>query len=99
MLPKNFAKSGGFGKKIKRENGHIEGWVVYRRREGGGQTFCTLWSCFITIRRNLKKVDFTVEEFLHKKIKNKDLYVVYDASEDIPEDVCSLRQYGDVTAL
>ena len=36
MLPKNFAKSGGFGKKIKRENGHIEGWVVYRRREGGG---------------------------------------------------------------
>ena len=66
---------------------------------GGGQTFCTLWSCFITIRRNLKKVDFTVEEFLHKKIKNKDLYVDYGASEDIPEDVCSLRQYGDVTTL
>ena len=33
------------------------------------------------------------EEFLHTKIKNKDIYVDYGATEDIPEDACSLRQY------
>ena len=39
------------------------------------------------------------EEFLHKKIKNKDSYVDYGATEDIPEDACSLRQFEDLTAL
>ena len=34
------------------------------------------------------------EEFLHTKINNKDVYVYYGATEDIPEDKCSLRQYG-----
>ena len=33
------------------------------------------------------------EEFLHNKVKNKDLYVFYGATEDIPKDTCSLRQY------
>ena len=34
------------------------------------------------------------EEFLHKKISNKDVYVDYGSTEDIPEDACSLRLYG-----
>ena len=34
------------------------------------------------------------EEFLHTKIKNKDIYVDYGATEDIPVDTDSLRQYG-----
>ena len=34
------------------------------------------------------------EEFLHSKINNKDVYLDYGATEDIPEDACSLRQYG-----
>ena len=34
------------------------------------------------------------EEFLHAKIHNKDVYVNHGATEDIPEDACSLRQYG-----
>ena len=34
------------------------------------------------------------EEFLHTKINNKDVYVDYGAIKDIPEDACSLRQYG-----
>ena len=40
-----------------------------------------------------------VEEFLDKKINKKDVYVDCGAREDIPEDACSLRQYGDLTAL
>ena len=32
------------------------------------------------------------EEFLHKKIKNKDVYVEYGGTEDISEDAWSLRQ-------
>ena len=39
------------------------------------------------------------EEFLHKKIKNKDSNVDYGATEDILEDACSLRQSEDLTAL
>ena len=45
------------------------------------------------------------KEFLHTKINNKDVYVEYGATEDIPEDACSFirRQYsimdGDLTAL
>ena len=34
------------------------------------------------------------EKFLHNKTNNKDVYVAYDTAEDIPEDACSLRQYG-----
>ena len=34
-----------------------------------------------------------VEVFLHTKINNKDVYVDYGATEDIPEDACSLRWY------
>ena len=34
------------------------------------------------------------EEFLHTKINNKDVYVDYGATEDIPENACSFkRQY------
>ena len=32
------------------------------------------------------------EEFLHTEINNKDIYVDYGATEDMPEDACSLRQ-------
>ena len=32
-----------------------------------------------------------VEVFLHTKINNKEVYVDYGATEDIPEDACSLR--------
>ena len=35
------------------------------------------------------------EEFLHTKINNKDVYEHYGATEDFPEDACSLRQYGE----
>ena len=31
------------------------------------------------------------EEFFHTKIDNKDVYVDYGVTEDIPEDACSLR--------
>ena len=34
------------------------------------------------------------EESLHTKINNKDVYAYYGATEDIPEDACSLGQYG-----
>ena len=34
------------------------------------------------------------EEFLHTKINNKDVYVNYGVTGDIPGDACSLRQYG-----
>ena len=39
------------------------------------------------------------EVFLHKKINNKYMYVDYGSTKDIPEDGCSLRLYGDLTAL
>ena len=38
---------------------------------------------------------FLNEGFLHTKINNKDIYVYYGATKDIPEDACSLRQYGE----
>ena len=31
------------------------------------------------------------EEFLHKNINNRDAYLDYGSTEDIPEDACSLR--------
>ena len=43
------------------------------------------------LEKNLKKVDFSNEGFLHKKITNKDVYVDYGSKEDIPESACSLR--------
>ena len=39
------------------------------------------------------------EQFLHKKVNNKDVYVDYGATEDIEEDARSLRQDGDVTVF
>ena len=45
--------------------------------------------------RNLKKVDFTDKDFLHKKLSNKDVYVDYFATKV----ACSLTQYKDLTAL
>ena len=40
------------------------------------------------------------EEFLHKKINNRDVNVDYGSAEDIPEEWCiQLRLYGDLTAL
>ena len=45
------------------------------------------------------------QEFLHtKKINNKDVYVDYGATEDIPENACSFSSRGsimdgDLTAL
>ena len=53
----------------------------------------------LLLERNLEKVDFPVEEFLPKKINNKEVYVDYSTTEDIPEDACSLNQYGDLTSL
>ena len=55
--------------------------------------FLLVQSYSVTIRKNpKKKKDFTEEEFLHKKINNKGVYVYYGVTEDIPEDACSLRQ-------
>ena len=34
------------------------------------------------------------EEFLQTKKNNKGIYVDYGATEDIPEDACSLTQYS-----
>lgn len=39
------------------------------------------------------------ENFLYKKINNKDLYTDYRATENTPEDACSSREYGYLTAL
>ena len=33
------------------------------------------------------------DEFLHTKINNKDVYVDYGATEDIPEDACGVTQF------
>ena len=47
-----------------------------------------------------KKIDevvFVEEEFLHKKISKKDVYVDYGATAIIPQ--VSVKQYGDLTAL
>ena len=41
------------------------------------------------------------EEFLHVKLNNKDVYVDYGATEDIPEEMYAVSGsiYGDLTAL
>ena len=41
----------------------------------------------------------TGKDFLHMKINNKDVYIDYGATTDIPEDACSLKLYGDLTAF
>ena len=46
----------------------------------------------LLLERNLEKGDFTIDEFLHKKINNKDLYVA-DGATGI------LRQYGDLLLM
>ena len=66
--------------------------------------FCLAQEGFRRIQRRWKDSErlglrAVPEEFLHKKVNNKDAYVDYGAAKDIPEDACSLRQYGDLTAL
>ena len=51
----------------------------------------------VTYRKKLEEVAFVEEEFLHRKISNKDVYVDYGAMADIPED--AVKQYGFSTAL
>ena len=59
----------------------------------------TIFRVLSLLERDFNKVDFTDEEFLHKKINNKDVYVDYDTTEDISEDAWSLNQYEDLAAL
>ena len=59
----------------------------------------TIFRVLSLLERDLNKVDFTDEEFLHKKKNNKDVYVDYDTTEDISEDAWSLNQYEDLAAL
>ena len=56
-----------------------------------------LRSYIVTYRDKLEEEVFVEEEFLHKKISNKDVHVDYGAMADIPED--AVKQYGDLTAL
>ena len=56
-----------------------------------------LQSYIKTYRKKLENVVFDEEEFLHKKISNKDVYVDYGAITDIPED--AVNQYGELTIL
>ena len=56
-----------------------------------------LQSYIVTYRKKLEEVAFVEEEFLHRKISNKDVYVDYGAMADIPED--AVKQYGFSTAL
>ena len=45
-----------------------------------------LQSYIVNYRKKLEKVIFVEEEFLHKKIRSKVVYVGYGAKTDIPED-------------
>ena len=56
-----------------------------------------LQSYIATYRNKLDEVVFVEEDFLYKKISNKDVYVDYGATTDIPQD--AVKQYGDLTAL
>ena len=47
------------------------------------------WSSLPTYLKKFEKVDSVDEEFLHNKMKNKELCVDYSATEDIPEDGCN----------
>lgn len=37
--------------------------------------------------------------FLHKNINNRNVYVDFGSTKYIPQDACSVRLYGDLTAL
>ena len=54
---------------------------------------------FSLLERKHKKVDFNDEEFQHKEINNKNVYMDYGATEDIPEYAYNIRKYGGLTAL
>ena len=58
---------------------HMEGY-----REAGttnsSDNFQLVHYCIV------EEVNFVDEEFLYKKMRNKDVYVVYGATGDIPED-------------
>ena len=56
------------------------------------QNISLLQSCIVTYRKKLERVVFVEEEFLHKKISNKDVYVDHSAMANIPED--AVKQYG-----
>ena len=56
-----------------------------------------LQSYIETYRKKLENVVFDEEEFLHKKISNKHVYVDYGVIADIPED--TVNQYGELTIL
>ena len=56
-----------------------------------------LRSYIVTYGNKLEEVIFFFEEeFLLKKISNKDVYVDYGVMADIPEDAA--KQYGDLIA-
>ena len=52
---------------------------------------------FVTYRKKLEEVVFVYEEFLHKNMANKDVYVDYGAMAGIQED--AVKKYGDLTTL
>ena len=73
---KSPAKRGGFGKKIKRVDGHIVG-VVYRKGGGGGvQTFHILCKCIPDISGLLQKLSFPIEFVLNSLQTQKCLELV-----------------------
>ena len=51
----------------------------------------------VTYRKKLEEVVFVKENFLHKKISNKEVTVDYGAMTDISEN--AVEQNGDLTAL
>ena len=62
-------------------------------------------SCFVIYKKKLEEMEFADEEFLRKKINNKDVYMwIMVCYRSRKTGRCSrgcmrLRQYGDVTAL
>ena len=56
-----------------------------------------LQSYIATYRKKLKEVVFVKEEFLHKKVRNKDVYVDYGAMDNFPKQ--AFKQYGYLAAL
>ena len=56
-----------------------------------------LQSYITTYRKKLEERVFVEEEFLQKKISEKDVYVDYVATADIQQ--VAVKKYGDLTAL
>ena len=56
-----------------------------------------LQSYVATYRKKLQEGVFVEEQFLYEKISNKDVYVDYGTTADIPRD--AVKQYGDLIAL